>query len=97
LVTAVTDYSEQNNSKKNNDIDPKSIYFVFTQFILEVICFISVAVFLGLYLDKLLNTRCLFLIILVFLLAFVPIVNLIKRMRLLNKDEQQNKRNDTLQ
>ena len=76
-MIVVIDSSEQNNNK-NKKI--KNGYIIFTQFILEVICFMLIAVFLGLYLDKLLNTKCLFLIVLVLILGFVPIYNLVKRM-----------------
>ena len=78
----VTESSEQNNKdkeKKNKDIDVKTGYVIFTQFILEVFVFMGGAIALGLFLDKKLGTKCLFLIILFFLFAFVPIYNLIKR------------------
>ena len=60
-------------------------YVVFTQFILEVFLFIGGAILLGLYLDKLLNTKCLFLLIFIMLFGFVPIYNLVKRMNVENK------------
>ena len=78
----VTESSEQNNKdkeKKNKDIDVKTGYVIFTQFVLEVFVFMGGAIALGLFLDKKLGTKCLFLIILFFLFAFVPIYNLIKR------------------
>ena len=78
----VTEYSEQNNKdkeKKNKDINIKTGYVIFTQFVLEVFVFMGGAIALGLFLDKNLGTKCLFLIILFFLFAFVPIYNLIKR------------------
>lgn len=70
------DCLEQNN--KDNKIYKKS-YIIFTQLIFEVIVFIGGSVALGLYLDKLLKTKCLFLLILLFIFAFVPIYNLIRR------------------
>lgn len=78
----MTDSSEQNNKEeiKNNNTDPKTIYVVFTQFILEELVFIGIAVALGLFLDKKCNTKCLFLIIFIMLFGFVPIYNLVKRM-----------------
>ena len=78
----MTESSEQNNKdkeKKNKDIDVKTGYVIFTQFVLEVFVFMGGAIALGLFLDKKLGTKCLFLIILFFLFAFVPIYNLIKR------------------
>ena len=83
----VTDSSEQNNNKKREDSKTTSFkgYVVFTQFIFEVLFFIGGAILLGLYLDKLLNTKCLFLLIFIMIFAFVPIYNLVKRMNINNK------------
>ena len=80
--------SEQNNKdkeKKEKDIDVKTGYVIFTQFILEVFVFMGGAIALGLFLDKKLGTKCLFLLILFFLFAFVPIYNLIKRVNSKNR------------
>ena len=86
LVTVVTDSSEQNNNKKNeSEITAQKGYVVFTQFIFEVLLFIGGAILLGLYLDKLLNTKCLFLLIFIMIFGFVPIYNLVKRMNINNK------------
>ncbi len=80
-MTVVTDSSEQNN-KENQKKEIKKGYVAFTRFLFEVIFFIGGSIFLGLYLDNLLGTKCLFLIILVLLLfGYVPIYNLIKRMK----------------
>ena len=77
----MTESSEQNNNKdkKEKDIDVKTGYVIFTQFILEVFVFMGGAIALGLFLDRKLGTKCLFLLILFFVFAFVPIYNLIKR------------------
>lgn len=84
----VIESSEQNNKdkeKKEKDIDVKTGYVIFTQFILEVFVFMGGAIALGLFLDKKLGTKCLFLLILFFLFAFVPIYNLIKRVNSKNR------------
>ena len=85
LVTVVTDSSEQNNKKDESNITAQKGYVVFTQFIFEVLLFIGGAILLGLYLDKLLNTKCLFLLIFIMIFGFVPIYNLVKRMNVNNK------------
>lgn len=84
-MTVVTDSSEQNNKDKETKNTLTKGYVVFTQFILEVFLFIGGAILLGLYLDKLLNTKCLFLLIFIMLFGFVPIYNLVKRMNVENK------------
>lgn len=84
-MTVVTDSSEQNNKDKETKNTLRKGYVVFTQFILEVFLFIGGAILLGLYLDKLLNTKCLFLLIFIMLFGFVPIYNLVKRMNVENK------------
>ncbi len=78
----MTESSEPNKNKNkvNEKLDAPKGYVIFTQFILEVLLFIGGAIALGLYLDKLLNTKCLFLIVLLLLFGFVPIYNLVKRM-----------------
>lgn len=84
----VTESSEQNNKKSTTKETASKGYVVFTQFILEVLIFVGGAIAIGLYLDKRLNTKCLFLLILLFLFGFVPIYNLVKRM---NKEMTGNK------
>ena len=75
----MTDSSEQNKKKKEETTFAKG-YTVFTQFILEVLVFMGGSIALGLYLDKICKTKCLFLIILIMIFGFVPIYNLVKRM-----------------
>ena len=76
----VTDSSGQNNNDNNNNDNSVKYLIIFSEFILEVLLFIGGAILLGLYLDKLLNTKFVFLLILIMLFGFVPIYNLVKRM-----------------
>lgn len=83
----MTDYSEQNNKKENNkNTDLRTGYFIFTQFLLEVIFFVGIAVLLGLYLDRVLNTKFIFLLVFILLFGFVPIYNLVKRFLIFEKE-----------
>ncbi len=82
----MTDSLEPNNKDKNKKEKEESTsifyksYFIFTQFVIEVILFIGSAIVLGLYLDYKANTKCLFLILFIFLFGFVPIRNLYVRL-----------------
>lgn len=79
-MIVVTDSSGPNKDKKeDNNLNTSKGYVIFTQFIFEVLFFLGGSIALGLYLDKLLQTRCLFLIVFVLIFSFVPIYNLIKR------------------
>ncbi|MCR5741946.1 MAG: hypothetical protein K6G38_05780 [Gammaproteobacteria bacterium] len=90
------DFSEQNNSeeekkelsqeekeelKKNKEKKYVATYVVFSQFVFEIIILIGGGIALGIYLDKLLNTKCLFIILAILLLGPVPFYNLIQRTR----------------
>lgn len=86
----VTDYLEPNKEEKDNKEDKeqekkdgsfRKNYVMFTQFILEEVVFIGLAIFLGLYLDKKLNTKFVFLLVLILVLGFVPLYNLLKRLK----------------
>ena len=91
---AVTDYLEPNNEEEvEEEIQEQeetkekkgkryvATYIVFSQFVFEVIILIGGAVWLGVYLDKLLNTKVLFLLLFIFLAGPVPFYNLIRRTR----------------
>lgn len=80
LEIVVIDSSEQ-NKKKQEEKEIRKGYVAFTQFLFEVIFFIGGSILLGLYLDKLLGTKFVFLLILVLIFSYVPIYNLIKRMK----------------
>ena len=85
----VIESSEQNNKEENNkkgvEFTAGSGYAIFTQFILDILLFVGGAIALGLFLDKKLGTKCLFLLIFVFLFGFVPFYNLIKRVNKYNR------------
>ena len=89
------DFSEQNNNEeekvvteeeKNEEKKRKAkkyvaTYVVFSQFVFEIIIVLGGGIWLGVYLDKLLNTKVLFLLLAIFLLGPVPFYNLITRTR----------------
>lgn len=81
----VTGYLEQNNHKpKKTEEEKKALtngYIIFSQFILEEIFLVGGSIFLGIYLDRRLGTKCLFTIVLALIFVFVPIYNLVKRTR----------------
>ena len=89
------DYSEQNNNEEEKVVTEEekqvekkkktkkyvATYVVFSQFVFEVIIVLGGGIWLGVYLDKLLNTKVLFLLLFIFLLGPVPFYNLIRRTR----------------
>ena len=72
---------EQEETKEKKGKRYVATYIVFSQFVFEVIILIGGAVWLGVYLDKLLNTKVLFLLLFIFLAGPVPFYNLIRRTR----------------
>ena len=90
------DFSEQNNNeeevvvvseeekqeeKKKKTKKYVATYVIFSQFVFEIIIAIGGGIWLGVYLDRLLNTKVLFLLLAIFLLGPVPFYNLIRRTR----------------
>ena len=89
------DFSEQNNNEEEKVVTEEekqvekkkktkkyvATYVVFSQFVFEVIIVLGGGIWLGVYLDKLLNTKVLFLLLFIFLLGPVPFYNLIRRTR----------------
>ena len=89
------DFSEQNNNEEEKVVteEEKNVekkrkakkyvatYIVFSQFVFEIIIVLGGGIWLGVYLDKLLNTKVLFLLLAIFLLGPVPFYNLITRTR----------------
>ena len=56
-------------------------YVIFSQFVFEIIILLGGGIWLGVYLDKLCNTRVLFLLLAIFLIGPIPFYNLITRTR----------------
>jgi len=93
----VIDFSEQNNNEeekvkvvteeeKKEEKSKKArkyvaTYVVFSQFVFEIIIVLGGGIWLGVYLDKLLGTKVLFLLLAILLLGPVPFYNLIRRTR----------------
>ena len=89
------DFSEQNNNEEEKVVTEEeqqeekkkktkkyvATYVIFSQFVFEIIIAIGGGIWLGVYLDRLLNTKVLFLLLAIFLLGPVPFYNLIRRTR----------------
>ncbi len=89
------DFSEQNNNEEEVVVSEEekqeekkkkakkyvATYVIFSQFVFEIIIAIGGGIWLGVYLDRLLNTKVLFLLLAIFLLGPVPFYNLIRRTR----------------
>ena len=56
-------------------------YVIFSQFVFEIIILLGGGIWLGVYLDRLCNTRVLFLLLAIFLIGPIPFYNLITRTR----------------
>ena len=56
-------------------------YVIFSQFVFEIIILLGGGIWLGVYLDKLCNTKVLFLLLAIFLIGPIPFYNLITRTR----------------
>ena len=56
-------------------------YVIFSQFVFEIIILLGGGIWLGVYLDRLCNTRVLFLLFAIFLIGPIPFYNLITRTR----------------
>ena len=72
---------EQQEEKKKKTKKYVATYVIFSQFVFEIIIAIGGGIWLGVYLDRLLNTKVLFLLLAIFLLGPVPFYNLIRRTR----------------
>ena len=89
------DFSEQNNNEEEKVVTEEeqqeekkkktkkyvATYVIFSQFVFEIIIAIGGGIWLGVYLDRRLNTKVLFLLLAIFLLGPVPFYNLIRRTR----------------
>ena len=84
-IESLEQNKKEEENKSDKTVDIKTGYVIFTQFLLEVFVFIGGSIALGLFLDKKLGTKCLFLLLFMFLFAFVPIYNLIKRVNNMNR------------
>ena len=85
VVTSET-IEEESQTEKAEDKKEKqkryvATYAVFTQFVWEIVICIGGGVLLGVWLDKLLNTKCLFLLLFLFILGPIPFFDLIRRSR----------------
>ena len=56
-------------------------YVIFSQFVFEIIILLGGGIWLGVYLDKVCNTKVLFLLLAIFLIGPIPFYNLITRTR----------------
>ena len=89
------DFSEQNNEEEKKELTEEekieekkkkqkkyvATYVIFSQFVFEVIISIGGGIWLGIWLDQKLGTKCLFILLFIFILGPVPFYNLIKRTR----------------
>ena len=89
------DFSEQNNEEEKIELTQEekeeekkkkqkkyvATYVIFSQFVFEIIIVLGGGIWLGLWLDQKLGTKCLFILLAIFIFGPVPFYNLFTRTR----------------